>query len=154
MAYKIIIDADACPKTVLAMAQTVGSEWGVEVWTVASFNHQIKSLHHITVGNSSQEADIQIMNLVNRGDIVITQDWGLAAMVLAKGAGAISPWGKIFREETIDFLLEEREAKAKHRRAGGRTKGPRKRTTGDDMQFESQLKGVLHEQMEKVKKQP
>lgn len=147
MPCKIIVDADACPKAVLAIAQSVGTEYGLELWTVASFNHNIKSPHHITVGNSSQEADIQIINVTGKGDIVITQDWGLAAMVLSKGAGAISPWGKIFRQDTIDFLLEEREIKAKHRRSGGRTKGPRKRIVQDDVLFESQLRRLINDQL-------
>ncbi|AQS58773.1 YaiI/YqxD family protein [Desulforamulus ferrireducens] len=145
MSGKIIVDADACPKTVLAIAQSIGSEFGWELWTVASFNHNIQSPHHITVGNSSQEADMQIINITGKGDIVVTQDWGLAAMVLAKGAGAISPGGKIFRQETIDFLLEEREIKAKYRRGGGRTKGPRKRTPQDDEVFASQLRKLINE---------
>lgn len=143
MTLKIIIDADACPKSVLSICQEIGDEFSLEVWTVASFNHNILWKNHITVGNSSQEADIQVMNLTRRGDIVVTQDWGLAAMILAKGAGAISPAGKIFRQETIEFLLEERELKAKHRRAGGRTKGPRKRTMEDDLFFTAQLKKLL-----------
>lgn len=145
MTMKIIVDADACPKSALAICKSLAEEFSVELWTVASFNHNINSQHHITVGNSSQEADIQIMNITKRGDIVVTQDWGLAAMILAKGAGAISPWGKIYRQESIDFMLEEREVKAKYRRSGGRTKGPRKRSSDDDLRFAAQLKGLLEE---------
>ncbi|MEW6697357.1 MAG: YaiI/YqxD family protein [Bacillota bacterium] len=145
MFSKIIIDADACPKTALAIARKVCDELSLELWTVASFEHNISSQHHIVVGNAAQEADIQIMNLTRRGDIVITQDWGLAAMLLSKGAGVISPWGKVFREHTIDFMLEEREMKARHRRAGGRTKGPRKRTPEDDLRFETQLRKLIQE---------
>ncbi|AEG60875.1 YaiI/YqxD family protein [Desulforamulus ruminis] len=143
MRSRIIIDADACPKSVLILCEKIGQEFQMEVWTVASFNHAINRENHITVGNSSQEADLQVTNLTRKGDIVVTQDWGLAAMVLAKGAGALSPWGKIFREETIDFLLEEREMKAKFRRAGGRTKGPSKRTPEDDRYFSDQLRKLL-----------
>lgn len=145
MTLKIIIDADACPKSVLAICQELSVEFNRELWTVASFNHHIESPHHVTVGNSSQEADIRVMNLTRPGDVVVTQDWGLAAMVLAKGAGVISPWGKVFRVETIDFLLEEREIKAKQRRAGGRTKGPRKRSPEDDQRFTKQLRNLLNE---------
>lgn len=145
MSSKILIDADACPKTALAIARKVCDELALELWTVASFEHNISSQHHIVVGNAAQEADIQIMNLTRRGDVVITQDWGLAAMLLSKGAGVISPWGKIFRENTIDFMLEEREMKARHRRAGGRTKGPRKRTPEDDLRFETQLRKLIQE---------
>ena len=90
-------------------------------------------------------ADIQIINLSAKGDIIITQDWGLAAMVLGKGAYALSPGGKVFRAETIDFLLEEREIKSKLRRSGGRTKGPDKRTAKDDQRFAMRLQMIIDE---------
>lgn len=136
---KILIDADACPKTVLQICKKYGHEYGIPVWTVASFNHEIISDYHIVVGNSSQEADLKVMNLTEPGDIIVTQDFGLAAMVLGKRARAIGPSGKEYRTDTIDVLLEERELKAKFRRSGGRTKGPSKRTSEDDSHFEKAL---------------
>ena len=84
-----------------------------------------------------------MVNLSARGDLVVTQDWGLAAMVLGKGAAALSPTGRVFRKETIDFLLEERNLKAKHRRSGGRTRGPKKRTAEDDTRFKKNLYRLL-----------
>jgi hypothetical protein len=110
---------------------------------VASFNHNIESDHHFVVGNDSQEADMKIMNLTEAGDVVVTGDWGLAAVVLGKGAKCLSPTGREFRPEKMEFLLEEREMKARFRRGGGRTKGPKKRTPGDDQRFESCLERVL-----------
>jgi uncharacterized protein YaiI (UPF0178 family) len=95
------------------------------------------------VGNGSQETDIKIFNLAERGDIVVTQDWGLAAMILGKGAKCLSPTGREFRSKRIEFLLEERETKSKIRRGGGRTKGPRKRTVDDDRRFEKCLELML-----------
>lgn len=144
---KIIIDADACPRSVLQICLKVGCKYATPVWTVASFNHNISSDHHITVGNASQEADIKVMNLADQGDIVITQDWGLAAMVIGKGAKCLSPMGRVYRPDQVDFLLEEREIKAKFRRAGGRTKGPAKRKLQDDRRFEQLLEACL--QMDK-----
>jgi uncharacterized protein len=142
---KIIIDADACPKNVLQLCLKYGKEFGVPVWTVANFNHEIISDYHVIVGNSSQEADLKVMNLTESGDIVVTQDYGLAAMVLGKKAKALGPFGKEYRPETIDVLLEERELKAKFRRSGGRTKGPSKRKNDDDQQFEQTLLQLLEE---------
>lgn len=136
---KIIIDADATPRPVLDICKEAAGLFGVELWTVASFNHQIESKNHITVGNGSQETDLKIINISSRGDVVVTQDFGLAAVILAKGAGAISPWGKVYRSETIDFLLEEREIKAKFRRGGGRTRGPAKRTNDENIYFRKNL---------------
>ncbi|NLB18822.1 MAG: DUF188 domain-containing protein [Syntrophomonadaceae bacterium] len=136
---KILVDADACPRTVLQFCLEIGRKYNIQVWTVASFNHNIHSDHHVVVGNDSQEADIKLSNLTESGDVVITQDWGLAAIVLGKGARTLSPDGREFRSDRIEFLLEEREIKIKHRRSGGRTKGPRKRNIQDDLRFQSAL---------------
>lgn len=141
---KILVDADACPKGVLQLCLTIGHRHGIETWTVASFNHNIASDHHVTVGNASQEADLKVVSLAEAGDIVITQDWGLAAMVLGKKAKALSPAGREYRPETIEFLLEEREMKAKFRRGGGRTKGPKKRTEEDNQKFAAVLETMLN----------
>ncbi|HBE81094.1 MAG TPA: hypothetical protein DDW65_25390 [Firmicutes bacterium] len=142
---RVIVDADACPKTCLQIIQKLAKVHGCEVITIASFNHQIENTHHLVAGNESQATDIMVMNLSRPGDIIVTQDWGLAAMVLAKNAKAISPVGKVFQPHTIDLLLEERDALAKYRRSGGRTKGPPKRTPGDDQQFEINLRQLLTE---------
>ncbi len=140
---KILVDADACPKPVLEICMRLGRNYGVSVWTVASFNHSIESDHHVTVGDDFQEADIKVINLTETGDIVITQDWGLAAVVLGKGARCLSPHGREFHSDRVPFLLEEREVKAKVRRSGGRTKGSGKRTSEDDHRFETRLEKVL-----------
>ena len=140
---KIIIDADACPKNVLQISMKLGADHGIEVWTVASFNHNIISDHHVVVGDNDQEADLKVLNLTQAGDIIITQDWGLAAMVLGKKASCLSPTGREFSNENIDFLLEERDVKAKLRRTGGRTKGPSKRRVEDDIKFQECLARIV-----------
>jgi uncharacterized protein YaiI (UPF0178 family) len=140
---KIMVDADACPKSVLQICMSIGHQYGVQVWTVASFNHSIDSDHPVIVGNDPQEADIKIINMTEEGDIIVTQDWGLAAVVLGKGAKCLSPAGREFRPDKIQFLLEEREIKSKLRRSGVRTKGPKKRTVDDDRRFETCLERIL-----------
>jgi len=140
---KIIVDADACPKAVLQICIKVALKFDIPVWTVASFNHNIESDHHVVVGNASQEADIRVMNLAMSGDVAVTQDWGLAAMLLGKGVKCLTPHGREFSTNSIAFLLEEREAKAKFRRGGGRTKGPQKRIAEDDRKFEDCLQDIL-----------
>ena len=141
---KILVDADACPKTALAICQQIARQAGIPVWTVASFNHHIVSDNHIVVGSNPQETDMKIINLAESGDVVITQDWGLAALVLGKKAFALSPSGREYRPDRIEFLLEERETKAKLRRSGGRTKGPKKRSPEDDQTFRDRLLQILH----------
>lgn len=140
---KMMVDADACPRSVLQICLGLGRKYNVPVWTVASFNHNIESDHPIVVGGDFQETDMKIMNLTEAGDVVVTGDWGLAAMVLGKGAKCLSPMGREFRTEKIEFLLEAREVKAKFRRGGGRTKGPKKRTLEDDQRFEFCLEQIL-----------
>ncbi|OEF97425.1 YaiI/YqxD family protein [Desulfuribacillus alkaliarsenatis] len=141
---KIIVDADACPKKVLQICFRVAKEYELDVWTIASINHHIESDHHITVDSGSQEADLKVINVTEKGDIVITQDWGLASIVLSKSAVCLSPSGREYSPEKIDFMMEERELKARHRRAGGRTKGPKKRKTEDDKLFEHSLRRVIN----------
>ena len=140
---KLIVDADACPRAVLQICLRVARDYAIPVWTVASFNHNIESDHHVVVGNASQEADIRVMNLAQVGDVAVTQDWGLAAMLLGKGVKCLNPDGREFSTNSIAFLLEEREAKAKFRRGGGRTKGPKERRLEDDQQFEACLQDIL-----------
>lgn len=144
---KILIDADACPKAVLKICLEAGNKNNVPVWTVASFNHNIASDNHVTVGSDSQEADLKIINLAAPGDIVVTQDWGLASMVLGKSACCLSPNGVEYRPEKMDFLLEEREIKAKLRRSGGRTKGPSKRSREDDRRFYAELVRIIEREI-------
>jgi len=140
---KILVDADSCPKSVLQICMRLAKKYNVRVWTIASFDHDIESDHHVVVGDDLQEADIKIMNLTDEGDVVVTGDWGLAAIVVGKGARSLSPMGSEFIPQKIDFLLEEREIKAKYRRGGGRTRGPKKRTLEDDHRFEFCLERIL-----------
>lgn len=140
---KILVDADACPKGALAACFALGKQYEVSVYTVANYNHHIASEHHIVVDNGTQQADLKIANLTQSGDVVVTQDWGLAALILGKGAFCLSPGGREYKRETIDFLLEEREAKAKFRRAGNRTRGPKKRTDTEDVLFAQALERLI-----------
>lgn len=144
---KIIIDADACPKAVLQCCQQAGKKWRIEVYTVASFAHEIENPFHIVVDNDSQAADLKIINMTRAHDIVVTQDWGLAAMVLGRAAFCLNPLGFAYEPNKMDFLLEEREVKAKLRRSGGRTKGPRKRSSADDERFAQTLARTIEEAM-------
>ena len=146
---RIIVDADACPKSVLQHTVETGAKYGIPVITVASFNHNIISSQHITVESGSQEADLKIINITTPGDIIITQDWGLAALVMSKNASAISPAGIEYDPERMTFMLEEREIKAKFRRNGGRTKGPKKRAAEDDIRFFRTLENIVSREMQK-----
>lgn len=141
---RVIVDADACPGTVRQIIREVSSLRGWEMITVASLNHNIvDSPQHIVAGTEPQAVDLIIHKIVLSGDVVVTQDWGLAALVLGKGAKALSPGGLIFNNDKMDFLLEERHLKAKHRKSGGHTKGPSPRSNRDDQKFRTALEKIL-----------
>lgn len=141
--FKIIVDADACPRNVLQTCYRLGEKFSRPVWTVASFNHRVGADNHVMVGDDPEETDLKIINLCRRGDVVITQDGGLAAMVVGKGALCLGPSGHRFRSDDIAALLEIRAAKSRYRRVGGRTGGPCRRTARDDRKFAESLEHVL-----------
>jgi len=137
------IDADACP--VVNLAIRVAARHGVEVTLVCDDAHhmQREGARTITVSRGADSADLMLVNLVHKGDCVVTQDYGLAALCLARGARPIDQNGRIYDENNIDSLLGMRHISQKVRRAGGRMKGPPKRTKEQDDWFEQALESVL-----------
>lgn len=137
------IDADACP--VVNLAIRVAARHGVEVTLVCDDAHhmQREGARTITVSRGADSADLMLVNLVHKGDCVVTQDYGLAALCLARGARPIDQNGRIYDENNIDSLLGMRHISQKVRRAGGRMKGPSKRTKEQDDWFEQALESVL-----------
>ncbi|OIN66884.1 hypothetical protein BLD48_07970 [Exiguobacterium sp. KRL4] len=131
---RIWIDADGCPVVDL----TIHLSTGFEVFLVCDTAHQFsrEGATTITIGQGADAVDFAIVNRMAPGDIVVTQDYGLAALSLARKGRAIDQNGRIFTNENIDFLLHTRHVGQEIRRAGGRTKGPKKRTRQEDLAFE------------------
>lgn len=142
---QVLVDADACPRSVLRVLQSLQPEYGYQLVTVASFHHHIEHAQHVTVGDEPEAADLAVANRARPGDVVVTQDWGLAALVLGKGAHCLSPRGRVLGPENIEFLLHQRHLQAKHRRGGGRSRGPRARQKDDDLRFQRALRRVLEQ---------
>lgn len=146
---KVIIDADACPVTREAI--TAARERGRSVMIVANATQNLEryasraGVEAIQVSGGSDAADFAIIERLEPGDIVVTQDIGLAAMVLGRGARAIGVRGRIYHLATIDAELEVRHEQAKLRRAGGRHKGPAPFTDEDREYFVDQLERLLGE---------
>lgn len=146
---KVIIDADACPVTREAMS--VARERGLDVVIVANGTQNLekyasrKGVEAIQVSSGGDAADFAIVERLEPRDVVVTQDIGLAAMVIGKGAKALSPRGRIFSLATIDMDLAVRHAEARLRRAGGRHKGPAPFTDEDREHFEFSLKRLIEE---------
>jgi len=112
---------------------------------VSNYHHQIKAQYGeiIVVDDKEQAADIMITNICSPHDIVVTQDYGLAAMVLSRGADAIHPRGAIYDKDKADILLMERFIKHKARQSGIRIKGAAKRREKDDIRFANNLLNLI-----------
>lgn len=141
---KIYVDADSCP--VKELIFSVANEHRVEVVMVMSLAHwsnQNDRGHTVYVDNQFQAADIYLMNILQKGDILITQDYGLAAVALGKEARVLSPRGKEFTNDNIDGLLMRRHLEAKIRKRGGRHKGEAAWTEEDNRCFITSLRHLV-----------
>ncbi len=144
---RVIVDADACPVTRDAIS--VAGRHGATVALVANTTQNLDRLaarsgiEMVQVSGGRDAADFAIVEMLQPDDVVVTQDVGLAAMVLGRGARAIGVRGRIYHLATIDAELEVRHEQAKLRRAGGRHKGPAPFTDRDREHFVEQLERLL-----------
>ena len=133
---KILVDADSCPvkELIVEIAKKRKLEVIFVVSTAGYFDRGW-NVQKVLVDSLPQAADIAIVNRVEAGDIVVTQDYGLALLVLGKKGMAISPRGRVFHDQNIDNLLQRRQMHYEARKAGVRVKGPRKKSEKDDIRF-------------------
>ena len=142
----IYIDADACPVT--RIAEDIARKHGIPVILLCDTNHVLTSDYSTVkvIGAGADAVDFALINLCQRGDIVITQDYGVAALALGKGAWAIHQSGKWFTDDNIDELLMDRHLAKKARRSGKHhLKGPAKRTEEDDKRFAESFERLIQE---------
>ena len=142
---KILVDADACP--VVRITEQVAKEKGISVTLLCDTNHVLQSDYSevITVGAGADAVDFKLVSICRKGDLVVTQDYGVAAMILGKGAYGIHQSGKWYTNENIDQMLMERHMAKKARNAKKKhhLKGPAKRTVEDDQHFEDSLRRLI-----------
>jgi uncharacterized protein len=140
---RIIVDADACPGR--DIIENVARDNNLEVIMFCDLNHRLfsdySSIRYVDSG--FQSVDMAVANESKAHDIVVTQDYGVAAMCLGRKAYAISPKGYIYDNENMDRLLFERHISQKVRRGGGKTSNPKKRTSEDDERLEKNLKRLI-----------
>ena len=132
----IYVDADACP--VVRLVEEIAVARGIPVTLLCDTNHVLTSLTSQVkvIGAGADAVDLALINLCRRGDIVVTQDYGVAALALGKGTYAIHQSGMRYTNDNIDRLLMERHLARKARRAGRHhLKGPAPRTSEDDRRF-------------------
>lgn len=142
---KILVDADACP--VKQIIERVAKEKKIAVVMLIDTSHVLSSDYSeiIMVDKAKDSVDICLANLIKPGDLVVTQDYGVAAMALGKRAFAIHQNGMIYTNDNIDRLLFERHLGQKSRRAGKRGPVMKKRTPADDEAFELSFRKLLNE---------
>ena len=142
---KILVDADVCP--VVRITEQVAKEKGISVTLLCDTNHVLQSDYSemITVGAGADAVDFKLVSICQKGDLVVTQDYGVAVMILGKGAYGIHQSGKWYTNENIFQMLMvrlmskiARNAKKKHL-----LKGPAKRTAEDDQLFEDSLRRLI-----------
>lgn len=142
---KIIIDADGCPVTKLTVE--IAKKFDISVLVVCDTAHltQIEGAQCLTVDKGADSADFMIVNKADCSDIIVTQDYGLAAMCLSKKAVAINQNGLIYSNENIDSLLMQRHINKKIRQGGGKTAHAKKRTQQQNDKFAATLTRLLEE---------
>lgn len=141
---KVLIDGDACP--VKAEAIAISRRHHILVVLVANIHHHLEQepgVEVLQVDADAEAADLVIANQTQRGDVVVTQDFGLAALALGKGARAISPRGSFYTQRNIEGLLHQRHVARKLRRRGHHTKGPKPFTQEDREKFASALESLI-----------
>lgn len=142
---RILVDADACP--VVLIVEKIAKEYNIPVVLLCDTNHVLSSDYSEVkvIGAGADAVDFALVNLCAKGDIVVTQDYGVAAMALGKGAYGIHQSGKWYTNENIDQMLMERHLAKKARQGKGKhhLKGPSKRTEEDDKRFEESFAKLI-----------
>ncbi len=140
---KIYIDADGCP--VVKNTLKIAEKFNIPCVIICDTAHRIEhdGVETIVVEKGADSVDFRLVNLIQKGDIAITQDYGLAAVCLSKQAIVFNQDGKEYTSEIISGLLEFRAVSKRIRQSGGRLKGMPKRTGEQDMAFEKALRELL-----------
>lgn len=140
---RILIDADGCP--VVDLTVRLAAQYGAECLILCDTSHSFEKAgaKTIVVSKGADSVDFALVNLVQRGDIVVTQDYGLAAMCLARGAVVLHQDGMEYSSDNMDSLLMARHTAKKIRRGGGRLRSIPKRTKQQDRAFEQALRERL-----------
>ena len=142
---RILVVADACP--VVTIVEHTAEKYQIPVILLCDTNHVLQSGSSavLTVGAGADAVDFKLVSICRKGDIVVTQDYGVAAMILGKGAYGIHQSGRWYTDDNIDQMLMERHLAKKARNAGKRNhmKGPAKRTAEDNIRFEESLEKLI-----------
>ncbi|MGP4072653.1 YaiI/YqxD family protein [Piscibacillus sp. B03] len=142
----VYVDADACPVKDIIIEES--KKYNLEVVLIRSYSHfsnliEEEHVKTIYVDSENEAADYKIMKLVGKGDVVVTQDYGLASLLLAKQCTILHHKGFQYKPEKMDTLLNSRYASAMERKSGKRTKGPKAMTDQDREKFRQLFKKTI-----------
>ena len=144
---RILVDADACP--VVSIVESLAKKYRIPVTLLCDTNHCLMSDYSEVkvVGAGADAVDFALVNLCIKNDIVVTQDYGVAAMILGKGAYGIHQSGKWYTDQNIDQMLMERHLAKKARRASSKhhLHGPAKFTEADRQKFSAAFEMLITE---------
>lgn len=142
-ATRILIDGDGCP--VVDETIRLAKQFQREVIILCDTSHVFEKpgVKTMTVSRGADSVDFALVNLIQKGDLAITQDYGLAAMCLARGAFVMNQDGMEYTSENIDALLLARHTAKKIRNGGGRLKGASKRTAAQNQAYGEALTAFL-----------
>lgn len=146
MNVNILVDADACP--VKGIIEMIAREYQIPVIMFIDTSHELYSEYSkiVTVSQAPDAVDFALMNSAKKGDVVVTGDYGVAAMALGKGAFVIHQHGFLYTNDSIDRMLLERHLVKMNKKGGKRNphiKGPKKRTSKDDVRFETIFRTLI-----------
>ena len=140
---RVLIDADGCPVVDIAVKESKQQKIECIILCDTSHVFEKEGAKTITVSKGADSVDYALVNMLQKGDIVITQDYGLAAMCLARNAIPISQDGMVYCNDNIGSLLQSRHMAKKVRDGGGRLKGPSKRKPEQDITFRERFIRLL-----------
>lgn len=140
---RVWIDGDGCP--VVDLTINLAKKNGLPVTVVKNYAVKIESAYAevISVDISRDSADYYIANHISTGDLVITQDYGLAAMVLAKRGYCLTQNGREITAMNIDFLLDSRHQSREARMQGKRGPKHKKRSEADNEDFSEAFEAFI-----------
>ena len=144
MTRRIVVDADGCP--VVNEAIAVAARFGFACLLLCDTSHRFEreGAQTLTFSKGADSVDFALVNLVQPGDVVVTQDYGLAAMCLARGVRILHQDGMEYTADNIDALLLARHTAKKIRSGGGRLKGPQARKAEQNKAFQLALEQLLN----------
>ncbi|AEH47188.1 hypothetical protein BCV53_16935 [Parageobacillus thermoglucosidasius] len=139
----VFVDADACP--IKDEIFSLACKYNIPSVFVSSYNHfsPLQKMEWVYVDTEKEAVDLYILNHAAKGDVVVTQDIGLASMLVSRGVYVISPRGKVYEDGGMDDLLYFRYLEAKQRRQGVYRKGMKRFSDQDRRAFLQNFEKIL-----------